>query len=97
MSSEQLAGLTSLFDDIVVRARRDLALEWVDEVTLFDPSTGRFVVWRVPIDGSPRFFLVLQVPARSTWRKHSNKLIKELAEWLANLPGANLNARSAAP
>ena len=82
-SSEQLAGLTSLFDDIVMRARRDLDSGWVDEVTLLDPERGRLVVRPVPLDGSPRFFLVLQIPRRATWRRNTNRLTRKLAGWLS--------------
>lgn len=84
-SSEQLAGLTSLFDDIVVRARRDLDSGWVDEVTLLDPERGRLVVRPLPLEGNPRFFLVLQIPRRATWRRNTNRLTRKLARWLSSL------------
>ena len=84
-SSEQLAALTSLFDDIVVRAQRDLDAHFVDEVTLLDPSSGRIVVRQVPLAGSPRFFLVLRIPTRARWRRDTNRMVRQLADWLAPL------------
>ena len=85
LSSEQLAGLTSLFDDIVVRAHRDLGAAAVDEVTLLDPGAGRLVVRPLPIAGSPRFFLVVQAPPRARWRRNTNRLTRTLVDWLAPL------------
>jgi hypothetical protein len=83
LSSEQLAGLTSLFDDIVVRAQRDLEVHRVDEVTLLDPGRGRLIIRPVPLGGAPRFFLVLQAPTQATWRRNTNRLTRELADLLA--------------
>lgn len=84
LTSAELAGLTSLFDDIVMRARRDLGSTWVDEVTLLEPDRGRMVVRPLPLPGTPRFFLVLQVPPRATWRRHTNRLVRHFTEWLAD-------------
>jgi hypothetical protein len=39
LRSEVLAGLTSLFDDIVVRAARDLGLADIDELSLSDAAS----------------------------------------------------------
>lgn len=69
--SEALAGLTSLFDDIVTRARRDLGLTSVDEVTLSDASIGRYVVRPLSLTSEPRLFLVVQVPHERTWRRNT--------------------------
>lgn len=82
LSSTELAGLTSLFDDIVMRARRDLGSSWVDEVTLLEPDRGRMVVRPLPVQVGARFFLVLQVPPRARWRRNSNRLIRVLTGWL---------------
>lgn len=78
---DQLAGLTSLFDDIVVRARRDVGLGAIDEVTLLDPVWGRCVVRPLPIEGGfGRLFLVVRVGPRSTWRRYTNKLRREITQ-----------------
>jgi hypothetical protein len=50
--SEAIAGLTSLFDDIVVRAVRDLGLADIEEFTLADARVGTLVVR--PIDARPQ-------------------------------------------
>ncbi len=76
--SEELAGLTGLFDDIVLRAQRDLHMERVDEVTMLDPGRGRLVVRPLRIDGPQRFFLVVRIPARATWRRNTNRLGRTL-------------------
>jgi hypothetical protein len=46
--SEVIAGLTSLFDDIAVRAARDLGLADIDELSLSDAAsvTSSCVPWR---------------------------------------------------
>lgn len=76
---DQLAGLTSLFDDIVVRAKRDVGLDVIDEVTLLDPVWGRCVVRPLPVQGEyGRLFLVVRVDARSTWRRYTNKLRRDI-------------------
>jgi len=77
---DQLAGLTSLFDDIATRARRDIGLQQVDEVTMFDAEWGRYVIRPLPIHTGGRFFLVVRVPARSTWRRYTNKLKREITK-----------------
>ena len=86
--SEQLAGVVSLFDDIVTRSQRDLDVRRVDEVTLLDAGRGRLVVRPLPLEGTPTFFLVVQAPHRAPWRRNTNKLTKELAKMLAPLVDA---------
>lgn len=77
---DQLAGLTSLFDDIVVRAKRDVGLGDIDEVSLLDPVWGRCVVRPLPNQGDyGRLFLVVRVEPKATWRRYSNKLRREIA------------------
>lgn len=84
---EQLAALTSLFDDIVTRSRRDLDMNIVDEVTLLDPGWGRVVVRPLNLEGETRFFVVVRVPSKSTWRAHTNTLTKRLQPMLEPLQG----------
>lgn len=69
--AEALAGFTSLFDDIVARAARDLGLAAVDEVTLCDARAGRYVVRPLTRASEPRLFLVVQVPRDRTWRRNT--------------------------
>ncbi len=76
---DQLAGLTSLFDDIVVRAQRDAGFDVIDEVALLDPRWGRCVVRPLPVDGEMgRLFLVVRVDARGTWRRATNRLRRSI-------------------
>lgn len=82
VSDEMLAGFTSLFDDIVVRAQRDLELAAIDEVSIFDASRGRLVIRPVNEAGTPRLFLVVKVPPKATWRRHTNRLLKRLGEMM---------------
>lgn len=81
---EQLAGLTSLFDDIVVRAQRDVGFTEIDEVSMFDRVWGRCVVRPLLPTPAGRFFLVVQVPPGSTWRRYTNKLKREIARIFAS-------------
>lgn len=85
---DDMAAFTSLFDDIVVRARRDLGFSAVDEVTLVDSGGLRTVIRPLELNGTSRLFVVVQVPAKVTWRRHTNVLCKQLAELLADLVGA---------
>jgi hypothetical protein len=84
--SDVAAGLTSLFDDIVNRAVRDLGLAGVDELTLAAPDAGRVVIRPLARDCVPRLFLVVFVPGGRTWRRHTNlitrKLLALLSPWL---------------
>lgn len=82
LDSEELAGLTGLFDDIVTRAQRDLSMQRVDEVTMLDPGRGRLVVRPLAMQGPQRFFLVVRVPHRSTWRRNTNRLGRALVDLL---------------
>lgn len=85
VGAEELAGVVSLFDDIVHRARRDLAMGRIDEVTMLDPDRGRLVVRPLALEGSQRFFLVVRLPARATWRRTTNLLGRRLAGLLTPL------------
>lgn len=76
--SETLAGFTSLFDDIVDRAARDLGLADIDEITLSDARAGRFVVRPLSRDSEPRLFLVVQVPRDRTWRRNTAAAARDL-------------------
>lgn len=84
-ADDSVAAFTSLFDDVVVRARRDLGFDMVDEVTLLDPSNGRTLIRPLPIVGTPRFFLVVRVPTKHTWRRNTNALIRQLVAVLGHL------------
>ena len=78
LDSEMLGGLTALFDDIVLRAQRDLGLKRVDELTLMDEGGYRYVIRPLPIAAQPRLFLVVQVPQKASWRQNTNVLSKRL-------------------
>lgn len=82
---DQLAALTSLFDDIVTRSCRDLELDLVDEVTMLDPKWGRLVVRPLNLEGETRFFVVVRVKPRATWRANTNTLMKRLRALLIPL------------
>ena len=83
--SEVIAGLTSLFDDIAVRAARDLGLADIDELSLSDTRVGRLVVRPVAPDHNPRLFLVVQVPRHRAWRKNTNIVARSLLSILGPL------------
>jgi hypothetical protein len=76
--SEAIAGLTSLFDDIVVRAVRDLGLADIEEFTLADARVGTLVVRPLTRDHSPRLFLVVQAPRRRAWRRNTSIAARSL-------------------
>ena len=83
---EELAGFTSLFDDIVVRAQRDLDMEAIDEVSLLDGARGRTIIRVLPLDSPDlRLFLVVRVPRNRTWRRNTNRLFRELVPVLEPL------------
>lgn len=89
LRSEIIAGLTSLFDDIVARAARDLSLSQVDELTLSDATAGLTVVRPLAhVTGQVRLFLVVQVPRGGSWRRNTNlvvrKLLAVLRPWLSS-------------
>ncbi|MCA9569016.1 MAG: hypothetical protein KC656_14300 [Myxococcales bacterium] len=76
---DTLAALTALFDDVVVRAQRDVGLARVDEVALRDEDRGSVVVRPIcEVDGT-RLFLVVEVPARRPWRRVTNRLCRAIA------------------
>jgi len=80
---DQLAGLTSLFDDIVTRANRDVGMHAIDEVSLVDREWGRCVIRPIGTYGGRRWFLVCKVPRRATWRMHTNRALKQIAALMA--------------
>ncbi len=82
---EEVAGFTSLFDDIVRRAERDLAVRRVDEVTLHDPGRGRLVVRPLLAGSHGRFFLVVRAPSDRAWRRNTNTLCRLLVDLLQPL------------
>jgi len=83
--SEVIAGLTSLFDDIAVRAARDLGLADIDELSLSDTCVGRLVVRPMARNYNPRLFLVVQVPRHRAWRKNTNRAARSLLSILGPL------------
>ena len=85
MRSEALAGLTSLFDDIVVRAARYLELADIDELTLSDARGGRLIVRPLLRDHQPRLFLVVQAPRSRPWRRSTGVAVRRLAAVLRPL------------
>lgn len=84
-AGEELAGITSLFDDIVMRSERDLGFRRVDEVTLLDPGRGRLVFRPLQLNENQRFFLVVRLPTKSTWRRNTNYLCRDLLQLLLPL------------
>ena len=93
-SDEALAGFASLFDEIVVRAGRDLGLRSPDEVTLLDRDDGRLVIRPLLFPASDsdsesahaqatRMFLVLWMDADATWRRNTSRLITRIQAILA--------------
>ncbi|MCB9676418.1 MAG: hypothetical protein H6737_14945 [Alphaproteobacteria bacterium] len=77
-AAEQTAAVVSLFDDVLVRARRDLAFSAVDEVTLLEPRHGWMVIRPLKVSAGPPFFLVVRVPPNTRWRRNTNILLKRL-------------------
>lgn len=86
--AEIVAGLTSLFDDIFLRAGRYLELVAIDEISLSDPAVGRFVVRPLTREHDPRLFLVVQVPHDRPWRKNTNAAARRLLPLLRPLLAA---------
>lgn len=80
--TEIVGGLTSLFDDIVRRATRDLGFSRVDELTLTDADGTRYVIRPLPLHAGSRLFLVVLVPQKNTWRKYTNLLCTQLTALL---------------
>ena len=85
VDTEELAGLTGLFDEVLRRAQRDLSMKRVDELTLLDPDGGRLVVRPLQVPGPQRFFLVVRVPVKATWRRNTNQVGRRVADLLAPL------------
>lgn len=85
LDSDELAAFTSLFDNIVQRAQRDLGFKAVDELTLLDPGRGRFVIRPLELSQRTRMFLVVQMDPKKTWRRYTNQLASELLKALAPL------------
>ena len=83
-AAEIVAGVTSLFSDMVVRAVRDLSFNRLDEVTLLDPKRGRIVIRPVPGESSTTFFLVIRAKATVTWRKTTSELTANLVPLLSS-------------
>ena len=81
LPAEQLAGVTSLVDDVVGRSERRLGLRRVDEVTVLDPGLGRLVVRPLRARGR-RFHLVVRVPPRASWRRHTNRVVRRVTQLL---------------
>ena len=84
-TADDLAAFTSLFEDVVARAARDLGLVAVDEVTVRDGGQGRFVVRPLVFDGRPRAFLVVHADVGRAWRRLTSTLVSDLVPLLAPL------------
>lgn len=79
LRSEITAGLTSLCDDIIARAARDLDLLQVDELTLSDAAVGRLVIRPLTREADEaRLFLVVQVPRDGSWRRNTKLVARRL-------------------
>ncbi|MFO0747699.1 MAG: hypothetical protein U1F43_18840 [Myxococcota bacterium] len=93
-SDEALAGFASLFDEIVTRGGRHLALGAIEEVTVLDRQAGRLVIRPLPFAAADdeeqrtRIFLVLWMSADATWRRNAARLALNLAALLADVVGA---------
>jgi hypothetical protein len=84
--SEVIAGITSLFDDIALRAARDLGLADIDELSpVRRPRLVTLVVRPVTRDHTPRLFLVVQVPRHRAWRQNTNVAVRSLLTILGPL------------
>lgn len=80
LSSDILAGLSSLFADV---ARRSEALmDWsVEEVSLVNQQGIRLVTRQFMVDHQ-HYILVVVVPANKTYRRVTNVAVKKLKELL---------------
>ncbi len=76
--SEVAAGLTSLLNDIALRAMRDFSVDEVDEMTILSGTSGRFIVRALAQGFTPRIFLVIHAPHRATWRRLSTAAARKL-------------------
>lgn len=88
VTAEIAAGLTSLFNDIVIRADRDLGMEQVDELTLLDGGDRRIVIRPLPLHSDPRLYLVIAAPKKASWRQNTNTLTKRVSKLVAPLYAA---------
>ncbi len=80
-TSEELAGVVSLIEDVVIRAERDLGVSRVDEVTLLDQGRARVVIRPLLIDPL-RFHLVVRLPPKKTWRRNTNRTVRAVSALL---------------
>lgn len=85
---EDRAALAALFDDVVLRARRDLGFLGVEELTIRDRQFGHLVLRPLPDHASGRMFLVVQVPPQLPWRRTTNRLTTRLVAELGGLTAA---------
>ncbi len=92
--TETVAGLTSLCNDIVLRAVRDLEFVRVDEITLMDANLGRFVIRPLPGALDPRLYLVVQVPRNKSWRRNTSIATKKLDKLIAPLLGGDTHTKT---
>ncbi|MCA9491196.1 MAG: hypothetical protein KC621_14800 [Myxococcales bacterium] len=93
IAEEDVAAFTSLFDDIVRRAVRDLHFQRVDEVTLLDPGRGRTIIRPLAMGAGVPFFLVVRAEPRISWRRNTSRLVTELQQELT--PFADLEEGAA--
>ena len=87
---EILAVLAAMFDDVVARARRDIGLDHVDEVTLRDLHRGAYVLRILHPLHEVRLFLVVHVPHALPWRRTTNRLCSRLNHELQGLSDARV-------
>lgn len=78
LRSEITAGITGLFDDIAIRASRDLGLGPVDEFTISAGKSGHLVVRSLGLGTRPRLFLVVQVPTERAWRRNTATVARKI-------------------
>jgi len=77
--SEVAAGLTSLLNDIAIRAVRDFSVGEVDEMTILSGKSGRFIVRALAPGFTPRVFLVVHAPCNATWRRLTTAAARKLS------------------
>lgn len=77
-NAEILAALAGIFDEVVIRASRDVGLHDIDEVTIRSANDGRLVVRTLAEADGVRLFLVCAVPGNRTWRRVTNGLCRKL-------------------
>ncbi|MED5371370.1 MAG: hypothetical protein VX899_10180 [Myxococcota bacterium] len=82
----QMSVVSVLAQDILGRARTDLGLVTVDEVTVRDTRSGIRLVLR-PISGwdDGELLLLVGVPGTKTWRRVTSLMTRELQEKLEAL------------